>query len=176
MKSGATRLTTRRPLTLTAFSLSCPLPSAYRLLFDLQLERHDGERLVGGEAFEHGGALEDGSHLGGHRVDEGRALLFGLDAGGVLVVAAAEELLEEGARRGVDDAADALVGGNLRQLFGHLDGAVEAPELVNQPPLLPLRARPDAAARDLVDGLGALELPPCGHLRQELVPVEVAHL
>src|SRR5215212_4630749 len=107
-------------------------------LFNLKLKRQDDERLPLREALEHGGAAQDGAHLGGHGVDEGGALLLGADGGGVGLVAAAEELLEEGARRGEDDTADALVGGNLRQLLRHLDGAVEAAELVNQALLLPL--------------------------------------
>src|SRR5437660_149219 len=122
------------------------------LLLDLQLVRHDRERLPLLEVVEHRSASEDGAHLLWHRVDEGRALLLGADAGGVLfVTAATEDLLNERPRRGIDDAAHLFVGGNFRQLLRDFDRAVESAELVNESSILSLRARPDATARDLVD-------------------------
>src|SRR2546423_14885592 len=133
-------------------------------LFDLQIERHDGERLALSEAVEHCGAAKGGAHLFGHRVDEGRALLLGADARGVVVFAAAEELLEEGSRGGVDDAAHLLVGGNLREFFRYLDGAVESAELVNEAVLATLRARPDSPLRDLVNGPDCVQMLPLGDL------------
>src|SRR5215213_6505302 len=152
---------------------SLPLPV---LLFDLQLEGDDGERLVLAEAVEEGRAAQERTHLLGHGVDVGRALLLGAYAGGVLVGFAAEELLEEAARRGVDDAAHALVGGNLRELLRYLDGLLHAAELVNEPALLRLRARPHAPLRDRVHGLYVWKVSPLLHLREELLPVEVVHV
>src|SRR5205085_2857759 len=115
-------------------------------LFYLHIKRQHRHDLAALHAVEDGGVAERAAHVGGERF-KGGALLGGLEARAAVVVVC-EELTEKGVWRREHDAADALVGGDARELFGHFDGAIKPAELVNKAVLFALRARPDAPLSD----------------------------
>src|SRR5271170_196575 len=76
----------------------------------------------------------------------------GLRFAHVVVFFALEKLLEKRFFFGVADDVHAFAGGNIGELLGDFEGAIEAAELVHQAELFRLRAGPDAAFADFVHG------------------------
>ena len=132
-------------------------------LFDIQLKRQQKHRLAILHLIEQGRESERTANIFRKRSDHCLLRLIDLSIGRALIT---EKRFEKRTRFWEDDAFYVFVGGQIRKLFGDLDGFFKTAEFIDKPVGFRLRPGPDASLAEVFTS--STVFPALGDLRRKL--------